>query len=232
MNRYKLAIGLLLAVAAGLLVLTLTPSQSTVSDEPKGARAKREAQPAAQAAREKTAPNKDGRAQLPPTKLGRRAEASAPQPDAPDESAPAMDAGAGSSAERPTPRDQAVTAWESLVDRVIAQTDVPAAEQAKRVKEAFDQLDKQDQMDGIHRSLNLFPDEQFPALYDILFDKTEDPEVLDAIFSDALNRPEELKNPLMKELVKDKEHPCFFESARILDVIGELDVKPAPTASP
>ena len=87
-------------------------------------------------------------------------------------------------------------------------------------------------MDGIHRSLNLFPDEQFPSLYAILYDKTENPEVLDAIFSDALNRPEELKNPLMKELVKDNEHPCFFESARILDVIGELDAKPAPAPAP
>ncbi len=118
-------------------------------------------------------------------------------------------------------REQAVAAWEALVDRLAEQTDVAAADQAPGVKEAFDRLDKQDQMDAIRRSLNLLPDEQFPALYDILFDKAEDPEVLDAIFSDALNRPEEIKNPLMKELVKDKTHPCFFESARILDVIGE-----------
>jgi len=42
------------------------------------------------------------------------------------------------------------------------------------------------------------PDEQFPALYGLLFDKTQDFEVLDEIFSDALNRPEEIKVPLMK----------------------------------
>ena len=140
--------------------------------------------------------------------------------------------GQAAAAEVKTPREKAVAAWESMIDQVIGQKDVPVAEQAKRVKEAFDKLDKEDQMDGVHRSLNLLPDEQFPALYAILYDKTESPEVLDAIFSDALNRPEELKNPLMKELVKDKTHPCFFESARILDVIGELNVKPAPTPSP
>ena len=131
-----------------------------------------------------------------------------------------------------TPREKAVETWEALVDQLAKQKDVSPAEQAPRVKEAFDQLDKADQMDGIQRSLNLLPDEQFPVLYAILYDKKENPEVLDAIFSDALNRPEELKNPLMKELVKDKEHPCFFESARILDVIGELEPKPAPTPSP
>ena len=118
-----------------------------------------------------------------------------------------------------TPRQQALAAWESLVDEVLAQKETPAAQQAKRVKEAFDKLDKEDQADGVRRALNLFPDEQFPALYAILFDKTEAPEVLDAIFSDALNRPEELKNPLLKELRLDREHPLYPESARILEVV-------------
>jgi hypothetical protein len=68
-------------------------------------------------------------------------------------------------------------------------------------------------------ALNLIPDEQFFVLYPILYDKGEPEEVLDAIFSDALNRDEEIKIPLMKELRKDKTHPMFFESARILDVI-------------
>lgn len=131
-----------------------------------------------------------------------------------------------------TVREKAVESWEALLDRVIEQKEVPAAKQAKGIKETFDKLAKEDQMEGIHQALNLLPDEQFPTLYAILFDKSERPEVLDAIFSDALNRPEELKNPLMKELVKDKEHPCFFESARILDVIGELEVRSSPTPSP
>ena len=116
-------------------------------------------------------------------------------------------------------REQALAAWESLVDQVIEQKDVPADAQAKRVKEAFDRLNEEDQMDGIRRVLNLLPDERFPVLYAILYDKTENAEVLDAIFSDALNRPDEIKNPLMKELRQDREHPLFFESARILDVV-------------
>lgn len=167
------------------------------------------------------------------TAQARAAETETAEPGSPADAPAEMRAAAEvPAAEAKTPREKAVERWESLVDQIIEQKDVPAADQAPRVKEAFDKLDKADQMDGIHRSLNLFPDEQFPALYAILYDKTEDPEVLDAIFSDALNRPEELKNPLMKDLVKDKEHPCFFESARILDVIGELDMKPAPAPVP
>jgi hypothetical protein len=120
-----------------------------------------------------------------------------------------------------SPREQSAAAWEALIARVIEQPDVPAADQSRRVKAAFDRLAPADRMDAIHRALNLLPDAQFPALYGILLDIAESPEVLDAIFNDALNRPDEIKNPLMKELRRDREHPLFFESARILDAIGE-----------
>ncbi|MCX6986187.1 MAG: hypothetical protein NT118_15775 [Lentisphaerae bacterium] len=125
-----------------------------------------------------------------------------------------------------TPRMKAVEAWEKQIDDVIARTNVPLEDHAKRVKEVFDKLDREDQVDGIHHGLNLLPDERFPTLYAILYDKSEDPEVLDAIFSDALNRPEEIKLPLMKALRKDREHPMFFESARILDVIESAEATP------
>ncbi len=215
-------IGLLLIVAAGLLLLTLKPSKPASTVGPEARKVSETVQPDAQSARGQAASASTDRAARSAARSDAGARPAAAEADR-DASAAAdspMNA-AASDAERPTAREQAVAAWEALVDRLAEQTDVAAADQAPRVKEAFDRLDKQDQMDAIRRSLNLLPDEQFPALYDILFDKTEDPEVLDAIFSDALNRPEEIKNPLMKELVKDKTHPCFFESARILDVIGE-----------
>ncbi len=103
---------------------------------------------------------------------------------------------------------------------MIARTNVPVRDQVRRVKEAFDKLDKDDQLDGIRHGLNLLPDDRFAVLDAILYDKGEDPEVLDAIFSDVLNRPEEIKMPILKDLSKDREHPMFFEAARILDVVG------------
>ncbi len=117
------------------------------------------------------------------------------------------------------PHEQAVAEWESLTNQVILQKNVPASTQAQSVKEAFDKLDKDDQMDGIRHGLNLLPDDRFAVLDAILYDKGEDPEVLDAIFSDALNRPEAIKMPILKTLRKDREHPMFFEAARILDVV-------------
>ena len=128
--------------------------------------------------------------------------------------------------------EKAVEAWETLVDQMAEMTDAPTRERRASVKEAFDKLGKADQMDAIQTALNLLPDEQFTSLYGILFDKKENAEVLDAIFSDALNRPEEIKVPLMKELAKDKTHPMFVESARILDATGELDKMAGEGAEP
>ena len=100
-------------------------------------------------------------------------------------------------------------------------TDPPPVAKAEAFKKAFDAMEPEDRIENIDYALNLLPDEQFPVLYLILFDKRQDPDILDAIFSDALNRDEVIKIPLMKELRKDKEHPMYFESARILDVIDE-----------
>ncbi len=127
----------------------------------------------------------------------------------------------GAASAAPTGREQANAAWEALLDQVIEQKDTPASAQAPRLKAAFDTLDREDQMDAVQRALNLLPGEQFPALYAILFDKTEAPAVLDAIFSDALNRPEALKHPLLKELSQDREHPLYPEAVRILEIVPQ-----------
>lgn len=113
--------------------------------------------------------------------------------------------------------------WDNLVDNLAAATEVPTAKTLNDVKETFDKLSQKDQVDAIHQAVNLLPDGQFSSLYGILFDKKENSEVLDVIFSDALNRSDDIKIPLMKQLIVDKTHPMFFESARILDATGELD---------
>lgn len=207
MNRQKVLIVGLLALAAVLLFMTLRPSKPVVrKTEPAVAKEGKKPSAPEQTAARTGRTNDPARAQATQMVSSTTGSTEAVRPAV-------------------TPREKAAATWETLVDQVIAQKDVPAAEQAQRVKDAFDKLDKEDQMDGVNRALNLVPDEQFPALYAILFDKTEDPDVLDAIFSDALNRPEEIKNPLMTELRKDREHPLFFESARILDVVEPEEAK-------
>lgn len=120
-------------------------------------------------------------------------------------------------------RIKVIEAWENFIDTLSEKTRAPTAEDAIAFKREFAKLDKRDQMDGIQTALHLLPEEQFPILYPILFDKTIDPDILDEIFSDGLNHDEDIKVPMMKEIYKDKEHPMYVEAARILDATGELD---------
>ena len=77
----------------------------------------------------------------------------------------------------------------------------------------------------LHRALNLVPDENVMLLAGILLDKSLDKEMIELVYNDVLNRDEEVKKPILQELFKDKEHPCWADTAWILDVTGELPVK-------
>jgi len=109
------------------------------------------------------------------------------------------------------------------VDQITERETPPEAGQMEQFKNEFMRLHADDQVDAIQNALNLLPDEQFVSLFAILFDKTQNPDVLDEIFNDALNRPEEIKVPMMKALLRDKGHPLHDEAARILDATGEGD---------
>lgn len=129
-----------------------------------------------------------------------------------------------------TPQERAVMAWDKLIDALSDEPDdgapplpTPTYELMQQLRAAFYNMDPEDRVDNMHHTLNLLPDDQFASLYAILFDKNIDPEILDDIFSDALNRSDEIKIPLMKELMKDEEHPCHEDAVRILEATGELD---------
>ena len=77
----------------------------------------------------------------------------------------------------------------------------------------------------LHRALNLVPDENVMLLAGILLDKSLDKEMIELVYTDLLNRDEEVKKPILQEIFKDKEHPCWADTAWILDVTGELPVK-------
>ena len=224
MTQTKWMIGVLLALALGLMVYTfVSPTKPDVSE------AKAEKKSALKVKRES-----GQQGSVEPGNGGAEAKSAAKRKAAPKETVKEVversqtERAAAKEERKSDPAkkaaaEKAVQEWETLVDDLAEAKDAPTKERQEKVKEAFDKLEEADQMDAIHRSLNLLPDEQFTSLFGILYDKHENPEILDAIFSDALNRPEDIKVPMMKDFLFDKTHPCFFESARILDVTGELD---------
>ena len=90
---------------------------------------------------------------------------------------------------------------------------------------SFRKIPKARQDECIHRALNLIPDENVMLLAGVLMDKTMDKEIVETVYSDVLNRDEDVKKPILQQIFKDKTHPCWADTAWILDVTGELPKK-------
>lgn len=89
----------------------------------------------------------------------------------------------------------------------------------------FRQVPKDRQDECIHRALNLIPDENVMLLAGVLMDKGMDKEIVETVYNDVLNRDEEVKKPILQQIFKDKSHPCWADTAWILDVTGDLPKK-------
>ena len=87
---------------------------------------------------------------------------------------------------------------------------------------AFRKIPKARRDECIHRALNLIPDENVMLLAGVLMDKTMDKEIVETVYNDILNRDEDVKKPILQQIFKDKSHPCWADTAWILDVTGEL----------
>ena len=90
---------------------------------------------------------------------------------------------------------------------------------------AFRKIPKARRDECIHRALNLIPDENVMLLAGVLMDKTMEKEIVEEVYNDVLNRDEDVKKPILQEIFKDKDHPCWADTAWILDVTGELPKK-------
>ena len=139
-----------------------------------------------------------------------------------------------STAEAPqTEEEKREAEEEKLVDAFDDLTDKWMAPSAKGVTmsdidnfvKSFSKIPKSRQDECIHRALNLIPDENVMLLAGILMDKTMDKEIVETVYNDILNRDEDVKKPILQQIFKDKTHPCWADTAWILDVTGELPKK-------
>ena len=112
--------------------------------------------------------------------------------------------------------DDLTDAWQDPAPSKVTMAEI------NRFRDQFNQVPKERKDECIHRALNLIPDENVMLLAGILFDKSQDKDTLETIYNDILNRDEEVKKPILKEIFKDKEHPCWADTAWILDVTQDL----------
>ena len=123
-------------------------------------------------------------------------------------------------------REKCVEDFDNLTDKWMEPSSKGASmEDIDRFAKLFRQVPKDRQDECIHRALNLIPDENVMLLAGVLMDKSMDKEIIETVYNDVLNRDELVKKPILLEIFKDKSHPCWADTAWILDVTGELPKK-------
>ena len=114
--------------------------------------------------------------------------------------------------------------WEDLQEgkkwREPYESGVPM-EEVEKFRRQFNKIPPEERGDYLDHALNLVPDENIMLLAGILLDKSQPEEYLELVYNDILNRDESMKKTLLREIYKDKEHPCWETTAWILDATGE-----------
>ena len=142
----------------------------------------------------------------------------APEPGPADAAPPSQEA--GDSSESDGDRRE-VDAFDALVDGWMeARPAGVSIEDVEDFRKALARVPDESRDECLHRALNLIPDENALLLAGVLLDKSFGKDVLEAVFNDILNRDDSAKLPILKNLYKDRTHPCWADAAWILDVTG------------
>ena len=122
--------------------------------------------------------------------------------------------------------EKMVYAFDSLTDRWMAPAkDGVTMKDVDEFVAQFRKVPKARKDECLHRALNLVPDENVMLLAGILMDKSQEKGLIETVYNDVLNRDEDVKQPILQQIFKDREHPCWADTAWILDVTGELPAK-------
>ena len=158
----------------------------------------------------------------------RRAKASADDPDddsgeEAEEKEEEADEPMTEEEKREAEEEARVEAFDALTDKWSDPTDTPITmADVDAFAAAFRKVPAGRRDECVHRALNLVPDENVMLLAGILMDKEMDKEIVETVFNDVLNRDEDVKAPILRQIFKDKSHPCWTDTAWVLDATDSI----------
>ena len=216
MKRW-IVVGAAFAIALAAVLWILHSGEEAPSDAPAAAKTKE-----LRARETRTARRQVARA----AQEGRKDGAKAAAPAASDDGEAPETTAMTEEEVRANEEEKLVDAFDDMTDqwREPAEAEVPMAE-VEKFRERFNRIPQARKAECLQRALNLLPDENVMLLAGILLDKGQPAEYIELVYNDILNRDESVKKPLLKEIFKDREHPCWATTAWILDVTGEIPGK-------
>ena len=115
--------------------------------------------------------------------------------------------------------------WEDKIDEVLG-ADIDTSEMAKRFLDLLPQFPPAGQKEVVEHLSNLLDDEDYPRLGQYLTNASMSPLVLDALMTDAMDRPDSMKLPLFLEVARNADHPKASEAKETLEMYLDEYVEP------
>ncbi|MGA0111274.1 MAG: hypothetical protein ACO3PN_04130, partial [Chthoniobacterales bacterium] len=113
-------------------------------------------------------------------------------------------------------------AWEDRLDELLP-VDTDNATTVRALVGAMGGLPPEAQEEFVAHAANLCEDDQFNLLAGIYLDQSTPFEVVEIIFNDALNRPDEISLPLLASTLRNPAHPMAGEAKEILEMYLDLE---------
>ena len=115
-----------------------------------------------------------------------------------------------------------IAGWEDKVDDLLGSTNSDS-DKAKQMLEMFPQLPADGQEEVARHLSNLVADQDYGAMRAYLTNASLPAAVLEVLFGDVLNRPNDLKLPALLEVARTPEHPKATEAKDVLQLFLEED---------
>lgn len=122
--------------------------------------------------------------------------------------------------------DQFVEEFDELTDRWrLEKGKAVSDEDVTEFVQTFKNIPTFRRKECLHRMLNLLPDRHIALVKGILFDRSMPLEYRQAIFSDVLNRGEDVKRQTIIDILNKKDNDFMSDAQWIFEVTGETTKK-------
>jgi len=131
------------------------------------------------------------------------------------------------------PSGQQITAssdgdeWVERLDDLLGGDEETSAT-ARKLIAALPTLPPEAQEEYLAHAVNLCEDSDFAQLEQIYLAANTPPPLVEMIFDDSLNRPDEVKLPMLAKTLRNPSHPMAAEAREILEMYLDLEPGSAP----
>lgn len=122
------------------------------------------------------------------------------------------------------PATQLTTAEEGdvLIDEILrSEKEIP--QMARDLQELVKKLNGEAQVNASRHLVNLTSDEDYSLIAGLLVDQKTNPEVIEVLFSDLMNRERTLQLPLFLNILKNPQHPQNEEVRNVMSILAGDD---------